>query len=55
MTAMLASTLRPVIARGGLFKPLKSPDQFGAFTVGEHGHALVWLNAQGREIVLGTG
>ena len=47
--------LRPVIARGGLFEPLKSPDQFGAFTIGEHGHALVWLNAQGREIDLGTG
>ena len=47
--------LRPVIARGGMFDHLKSPAQFGGFSIGEHGHALVWLNAQGREIDIGSG
>ena len=47
--------LRPVIARGGLFDCLKTPAHFNGFTIGEHGHALIWQNAQGREIDLGSG
>lgn len=47
--------LRPVIARGGMFDLLKTPAHFNAFTIGEHGHALVWRNLTGAEIDFGSG
>jgi Protein of unknown function (DUF2442) len=47
--------LRPVIARGDMFDHLKTPAHFNEFTIGEHGHALVWRNTAGVEIDFGSG
>ena len=46
--------LRPVLSRGGVFSFLDVPDQFNAFSIGENGHALVWIDDEGREIDIGS-
>jgi hypothetical protein len=46
--------LRPVIARGEIFTHLQSPQNFDSFSVGEHGHGIVWINDNGEEIDLGS-
>jgi len=47
--------LRPVLARGNMFEFLQTPANFNAFSVGEHGHALIWIDQQGRDVDLGSG
>jgi len=47
--------LRPVISRGKIFTYLQDAESFRNFQVGEHGHALVWINEKGDEIDFGAG
>ena len=46
--------LRPVLDRDGVFSLLKRPEDFRAFSIGEHGHALIWIDDNGREIDIGS-
>ena len=46
--------LRPIIARGKVFTYLQNPDNFRKVKVGEHGHAVYWVNEQGEEIDFGA-
>jgi Protein of unknown function (DUF2442) len=47
--------LRPLIDRGQIFAPLSNPHLFSNVTVGEYGHSLGWVDADGTEIDLGAG
>ena len=46
--------LRPLVERGGVFSSLATPERFTDFTIGEHGHALIWLGDDGQEIDIGA-
>lgn len=46
--------LRPVLGRGGIFSFLDVPGHFDALSIGENGHALIWIDDQGREIDIGS-
>lgn len=47
--------LRPVLARGNMFSHLNELANFKTFSIGEHGHALIWSDALGQELDLGSG
>ncbi|MBI1867470.1 MAG: DUF2442 domain-containing protein [Methylocystis sp.] len=47
--------LRPVIARDNMFDRLSDPANFRTFAIGEYGHALIWRDAQGQDLDLGSG
>jgi hypothetical protein len=42
--------LRPVIARGHIFKPLQNTKQFPKFEIDEFGHSLGWSLSDGTTI-----
>jgi Protein of unknown function (DUF2442) len=44
--------LRPLIAKGKVFKWLQDPDHFAAVRVEEYGHAISWTDSNGYEIDL---
>jgi hypothetical protein len=46
--------LRPIITRGNVFTYLQDPQNFQKVRVGEHGHAVFWINERGDEIDFGT-
>jgi hypothetical protein len=46
--------LRPVIARGKIFTYLQNPENFRKVQLGDHGHAIYWVNDQGEEIDFGA-
>jgi hypothetical protein len=47
--------LRPIIARGRVFKWLQKPKNFSKVQLEEYGHHVYWIDAEGREIDLGAG
>lgn len=46
--------LRPVIARGRIFKYLKSPENFRKMKLEEYGHHISWVDDAGNEIDFGA-
>jgi hypothetical protein len=47
--------LRPVIAEGDIFKPLRgSPERFNSVKLAEFGHAITWLDNDRDEIDFGS-
>ncbi len=46
--------LRPMIARGGVFKWLQRPKNFAKVQIEEHGHHVFWIDDKRREIDLGA-
>jgi hypothetical protein len=46
--------LRPVIARGRIFKYLKSPENFRKMQLDEYGHHIEWVDDDGNEIAFGA-
>jgi hypothetical protein len=46
--------LRPVIGRGKIFTYLQDASNFMKFHVGEHGHAIEWINEKGEQIDFGA-
>jgi hypothetical protein len=46
--------LRPIIARGRIFKWLQKPTNFSKVQLEEYGHHIYWIDDKGREIDLGA-
>lgn len=46
--------LRPLIGKGGVFTALSTPARFSAVSIGDHGHALIWTDDNGRDIDIGS-
>jgi hypothetical protein len=46
--------LRPIIARGRIFKWLQKPKNFSKVQLEAHGHHIYWIDDKGREIDLGA-
>ena len=46
--------LTPVIARGGIFAYLQSPENFKKMQLEEHGHHISWVDDDGNEIDFGA-
>jgi Protein of unknown function (DUF2442) len=46
--------LRPLLAKGGVFKPLQDPALFARIKIDEFGHSVSWLDDDGYEIDLGA-
>jgi hypothetical protein len=46
--------LRPVIARGGTFTYLQSPENFKKMQLEEYGHHISWVDDDGNEIDFGA-
>ncbi len=46
--------LRPVIAKGRVFKYLQTPKHFAALRIGEYGHSIYWTNKKGEQIDFGS-
>ncbi|MCZ7657642.1 MAG: DUF2442 domain-containing protein [Xanthobacteraceae bacterium] len=46
--------LRPVISRGNIFTYLQDAENFKSVRVGDHGHAIYWMNERGEEIDFGA-
>jgi hypothetical protein len=45
--------LRPIIAEGEIFEPLRDPQRFSAVQVSEYGHSIYWLDDEGDEVDFG--
>jgi Protein of unknown function (DUF2442) len=46
--------LRPLLTKGGVFKPLQDPAHFARIKVDEFGHSVSWLDDDDYEIDLGA-
>jgi hypothetical protein len=46
--------LRPVIDRGRIFEFLKDAKQFRKLKLGQRGHSIYWLDADGEEVDFGS-
>lgn len=45
--------LRPIIAEGEIFEPLRDPERFRTVRVSEFGHSIFWLDDEGDEVDFG--
>jgi hypothetical protein len=45
--------LRPIIADGEIFEPLRDPERFRSVRVAEFGHSIFWLDDEGDEVDFG--
>jgi Protein of unknown function (DUF2442) len=46
--------LRPIVARGRIFKWLQKPKNFSKVRLEEYGHHIYWIDDKGQEIDLGA-
>ena len=46
--------LRPMIARGRIFKYLQNEKNFRKVAVSEYGHSIEWIDREGQEIDFGA-
>jgi hypothetical protein len=44
--------LRPILSKGGVFRPLQDPARFAQVKVDEFGHSVGWVDDDGYEIDL---
>lgn len=45
--------LRPIIADGPIFEPLRDPQRFSTVSVSDFGHSIYWLDDDGDEVDFG--
>jgi hypothetical protein len=45
--------LRPIIAEGEIFEPLRDPQRFSTVQLSDFGHSIFWLDDEGDEVDFG--